>query len=512
MSQDAALGIAVVTVSGVYSVTVTNMATGCSSTTTTTVSSNTVVPTVSITPSSTTLTCQSPLVTLTANGTGALRWNTTETTSTIAVSMAKTYSVTLTDANGCTAVATQIIDSNTTPPIASILTPASSTLTCTTTSISLTATGGGTYYWEDNSTSAVRTVSTAGTYSVTLTGANGCTATISSTVSADQSAPSLSITPSSLTLICSTPSVTLTANGVGTLLWSTTATSSQITVNIAGTYSVTLTAASGCTATTSVTILSDQQAPSVSIMASNTTLTCAITSVTLTATGGGTYRWEDNSTNAIRMVSASGTYSVTVTGANGCSATATTTISSNTVLSIAAGASLPMANVGVVISLTASGATTYQWTAPATASFTTPATSSGVLASLNTAGVQTFTVVATTGACSQSALVSVTALAGPDLSPLISLPDANFAVVDSKGLLIQLQEVNGSVASGNIIITLTVPTGYSVSFDNTLTSFDVSGGSRVMVANSKWHVSNTVSNRQLSLTINGGESVGPTAR
>ena len=199
-------------------------------------------------------------------------------------------------------------------------------------------------------------------------------------------------------------------------------------------------------------------------------------------------------------------YSLTV---NGCSNTSSQTVTVNAAPTLSAGASLPQANVGVTVSLSATGASAYQWTAPTTASFTTPSNTSATSASLTTAGVQTFTVVGTTGACSQSAIVSLTALAGPDLSPLINMPSGNFAPGETKGMLIQLQEVNGGNATGNLLITITVPTGYSISFDNTLTSLNVSGGSSVNVQNPKWQISNTVASQQLSLRLNGGESVGP---
>lgn len=74
------------------------------------------------------------------------------------------------------------------------VTPSTATLTCTNPSVNLTASGGSTgepftYVWDDNSTDAMRSVSSAGTYSVTVTGANGCTALASATVSEDKTPP-----------------------------------------------------------------------------------------------------------------------------------------------------------------------------------------------------------------------------------------------------------------------------------------------------------------------------------
>lgn len=180
---------------------------------------------------------------------------------------------------------------------------------------------------------------------------------------------------------------------------------------------------------------------------------------------------------------------------------------SSCTLPLSAGASLPQANVGVTISLTASGATSYQWYAPSSVSLTSPTNSSAVQAKLTTAGVQTFTVVASNGNCSQSMLVSVTALTGPDLSSILNLPSSSFSAGETKGLLMQVQEVNGATATGNIVVTITVPVGYSVSFDNTLTSFSVSGGSTTSVQNTQWHISSRVTGQSLSIAINGGQSV-----
>ncbi|GAB4032875.1 hypothetical protein GCM10028809_32690 [Spirosoma gilvum] len=386
--------------------------------------------------------------------------------------------------------------------------------------------GSGTSY------TATLTPTTAGLVSVSVSASvaqdaagNGNQA---STVFTIQYLPNATLTgfAATATTVCVGSPVTFTAtvgnvtgsynytltNGSISLTSSTTSTaySQSLTASGSGLQSFTLLVSDNGQSGSAVTPVTINPLPLATILTpASTTLTCSTTSISVTATGGATYQWEDNSTNAIRSLTTANTYSVTVTGSNGCTALATTSIFSNTALSIGAGSSLPQANVGVVVSLTASGATTYQWSVPATTLLTSPATGSAVSVSLTTAGVQTFMVVATTGACSQSALVSVTALAGPDLSATLSLPDANFPAGSSKDLLMQLQEVNGSTARGSIVITLTVPAGYSVSFDNTLSSINVSGGTTnpVAVQNSQWQVSQSVAGQQLSLSLNGGESV-----
>ncbi|WP_293686499.1 Ig-like domain-containing protein, partial [Spirosoma sp. 48-14] len=164
-----------------------------------------------------------------------------------------TYSVTVTNTEtGCFSSTTTTITSNTTSPSVSILPPASSTLTCTTTSISLTATGGGTYHWDNNSTNAIRTVTTGGTYSVTVTGSNGCTATASTEVSQSTTITGFSVTGSGTA--CAGGQVTLTASGCsgGTITWPGGITGAVFSTTISGQYTATCTI-ENCTATASGT-------------------------------------------------------------------------------------------------------------------------------------------------------------------------------------------------------------------------------------------------------------------
>ncbi|GAA4449409.1 hypothetical protein GCM10023189_08760 [Nibrella saemangeumensis] len=224
------------------------------------------------------------------------------------------------------------------------------------------------YRWEDNSTNAVRTVTTAGTYSVTVIAANGCTATASVGITGNATAAQASVAASTTVLSCASPSASLTASGGVSYRWEDNSTNPVRTVTTAGTYSVTVTAANGCTATASVSITGNATAAQASIAASTTALSCATPVVSLTASGGVSYRWEDNSTSATRTVSTSGTYSVTVTAANGCTATASVTVSDDkTTPTAEIMASATTVSAGQSITLTASGGITYQWSTGATA-------------------------------------------------------------------------------------------------------------------------------------------------
>ncbi|MBD2705883.1 VCBS repeat-containing protein [Spirosoma sp. BT702] len=323
-----------VTSAGPYSVTLTGT-NGCTNTASISVSANQAPPSVSInssigTPTGTTLTCANPVASLSAIGTGTYRWSTGDTTPTISVSIADTYSVTLTSTNGCSRTASASVSADQTQPSLT-LSPLSATLTCTTPAVSLSAIGNGTLRWNTGATTSVISATSADTYSVTLTGANGCSRTASSNVSVDQTPPSVSInpsigTPTGATLTCANPGVSLSAVGSGMYHWNTQATTQAISVTSASTCSVTLTGTNGCTSVASILVSEDQTPPSVSIQPASATLSCTTPTVGLSAVGSGTYRWSTGVTTSSISVSVADTYSLTLTGANGCTATASASV------------------------------------------------------------------------------------------------------------------------------------------------------------------------------------------
>ncbi|MEI8113829.1 MAG: hypothetical protein WCI54_09365, partial [Bacteroidia bacterium] len=316
------------------------------------------------------LSCSIPSTTLTASGGGTYSWSTGAISAAITVSSAGTFTVTVTGANGCTASASAETTLNNTLPTASISSNHGLALSCTIPNTTLTASGGVSYLWSTLETTASITVSTAGPFTVTVTGANGCTATASVTTTLDNTPPTASISnDNGLDLSCSIPSTTLTASGGGNYLWSTGATSSTITVTTAGTFSVTVTAANGCTSTASVITTLNNTPPTAAIVnnTGTTILTCATTAISVSATGGGTYSWSDGAsvvgTNANLSITSTGTYTVTVTTANGCSSTASISITQNI--------APPLASISVVgsttfcqgesVTLTSSAGSGYLW-------------------------------------------------------------------------------------------------------------------------------------------------------
>ncbi|GAB3759000.1 hypothetical protein GCM10028817_32920 [Spirosoma pomorum] len=363
------------------------------------------VASVTINPSSATLTCASPTASLTAVGSGSVRWSTGSTEPVISVSSAGIYSVTLTAPNGSTASASASVTADQTAPSLTI-NPSSATLTCASPTASLTTVGTGSVRWSTGSTDPVISVSSAGVYSVTLTSPSGCTTSASANVTAEQTAPTLTINPSSATLTCASPTASLTAVGTGTIRWSTGSTEPVISVSSAGIYSVTLTSPTGCTTSASANVTADQTAPSLSITPSSATLTCANPTASLTAVGTGSVRWSTGSTEPVISVSSAGVYSVTLTSPSGCTTSASASVTADqTVAALSLTNDGPLAcSPGSFVTLTATGAP-----AASTFRFSPGATQLSSANSATVSAAGTYSVTATTpNGCLTTANTTVT--------------------------------------------------------------------------------------------------------
>ena len=389
---------------GTYSLTVTS-ANGCTAVASTTVTSDVASPTVSVSNTGP-LSCTLTSVTLSSTATAGVsyRWNNGATTATTTASTADTYSLTVTSANGCSAVASTTVTSDVASPTVAVSN--NGPLSCTLTSVTLssTATAGVSYRWSTGATTATTNVNQAGTYSLTVTSANGCSAVASTTVTSDVAAPTASI--NSLTLTTAAPTGTLTASASNAAspvyLWSTGATTASISVSAAGPYSVTVTSSNGCSAVASTTVMADMAPPVVTI--NSLTLTCSEPTGTLTASVSNatnpTYLWSTGATTASISVSAAGPYSVTVTGGNGSRSVATTAVISNTATPTVAlnDLTLTCAQPGGTLTASASNATNpmYLWN--------TGATTTSI--NVSVAGPYSVTVTSTNG-CSTVGLVTV---------------------------------------------------------------------------------------------------------
>ncbi|MBU3660613.1 MAG: BspA family leucine-rich repeat surface protein [Flavobacteriales bacterium] len=362
-------------------------------------------------------------------------WSTGETTAAITKSPSSetTYTVTATNASGCSGTASRTItvNGNPVPSIAAIETSGASNddgLICSGASVTLSLPSGQTYAWSTGATTAsiTQTPTSTVTYTVTLTNANGCSGSANKTITVN-SLPTASIavaetsgTPNDGS-ICANVSTTLTASGGTAYAWSTGETTAAITKNPATTttYTVTVTNSNGCSATSSQTLtVVTSPTASISIIegsgtANNDGTICDGFDVDLTASGGVSYLWStgQTSTTITRNPSTTTTYTVTATNASGCTGTASRTInvSPNPVPSISVVETSGTTNndgticTGASATLTASGGTTYSWSVTGT---TASITQSPTITT-------TYTVTARTNGCQGTAQQTITVNALP---------------------------------------------------------------------------------------------------
>jgi PKD repeat protein len=328
------------TIAGNYTVTVTSAA-NCSANATQQVSIR-ALPTATVTSSTPMTFCLGGNVTLNANtGSGfTYQWQNNgasilgATNASYMTNAAGSYRVIVTGGNGCVSTSTAnavVVNALPTP----VLTPSGVVAICQGDSARLQIAGGTSYMWSDNSTGNAIWAKAAGPYVVTVTDANGCVATASKSLTIN-ALPTATITAGGLTSICPDDMVTLSANvGTGFMYqWRRNAstisgaTNRSFTAVTAGAYSVSVTDANGCKATSAETTVTVFSKPTVSFTSSLQAGTGSVMNFTNTSSAG-TVRWYFgdalNSTstqaNPTFWYKANGTYSVrlVVTNANGCS-------------------------------------------------------------------------------------------------------------------------------------------------------------------------------------------------
>ena len=322
-----------ISAAGIYSVTVTN-ANNCSASGTITITEN-AVPVVNL--GTVTSYCAGSTMTLDAGNAGATYlWSDGSTSQTLNVSAAGAYSVTVTNANNCSASGTITITENALPVVN--LGADDSYCAGTTFSTILDAQNiGASYLWNDNSTNQTLTATTAGTYSVVVTTANGCVA--KDTVIVNENAlPVVNLGNDFSYCIGTTLSTMLDAKNAGSsYLWSDNSTNQTLTVTTDGIYSVIVTDVNNCVGKDTVVVTEDVI---LIVNLGNDISYCegSAFSTTLDAQyAGATYLWNDNSTNQTLAVTSAGTYSVVITDMNNCIGKDTIVVTEN---------ALPVVNLG----------------------------------------------------------------------------------------------------------------------------------------------------------------------
>ncbi len=292
--------------------------------------------------------------------------------------MAGSYSVTITDLNGCTATITVPVSQPESVLSASYIVTNVACNSGNTGAINITPSGGTapyTFNWGGGVTTEDRAGLTAGSYSVTITDLNGCTATI--TVAVSQPASALSASFIVTNVACNggnNGAINLTPSGGTapyTFNWGGGVTTEDRTGLTAGNYSVTITDANGCNGVVNATVTQPASALGGTTVISNVACNGGNNgAINLTPSGGTgpyTYNWGGGITTEDRTGLTAGSYSVTITDANNCTATITVPVSQP---ASALSASFVVNNVACnggntgAINLTPSGGTapyTFNW-------------------------------------------------------------------------------------------------------------------------------------------------------
>jgi len=256
------------------------------------------------------------------------------------------YTLTVTDANSCTAIFdTTLVD----PPVLSFIFDSLRNVSCNGVNdgflrvLASGGTGAYSYNWSNSETTAANDNLLAGTYRVTVSDVNGCSAIDSATVTEP---PALNVTASSTDASCfgdSDGSAQSTPSGGTppyTFSWNPGGQSTQNISNIpAGTYTITVTDQNGCTANTT-TIVNEPLAITINITGSDLNCNGDNSGVALANVLGGnpgySFQWNDPANQTTNPASslAAGTYRVTVTDVTGCTAIDSVTLTEPPPLSV----------------------------------------------------------------------------------------------------------------------------------------------------------------------------------
>lgn len=377
------IAMPVIDAPGVYTLTVTNTDNGCVATDSVEIFNDASTPTANA-GTAATLTCALLQTMLngaastganftyawTASGGGHILQNPDSLTP--VVDAAGDYTLVVTNtSNGCTQSSTVSVPQDITPP--QVEAGADATLTCAVTSLSLSGSSSGgaaAYTWQttdghlvSGASGLTPVVDQTGAYTLTATlGANGCSASDSVLVHIDTLAPAFSIQPP-LLLTCNTLNTPLSGAvqqpGAGnyTAVWSTGTGHFSAAQNMLATsadqpgdYTLTIqNSGNGCSQSQQVAVSQDITPPAAMVLPGGQ-ITCAVQTLLLDASGsasgnGYAYQWTaanngnivSGGTTLMPLVSSAGSYTLQVSNTStGCTATASTTVSSNTTPPVAA--------------------------------------------------------------------------------------------------------------------------------------------------------------------------------
>ncbi len=376
---------------------------------------------------------------------------------------AGTYTLKVTAATGCTAMATVTVGVLTPTVAASNTGPY-----CAGAAVSLSATAATSYTWSGPNAFASNAQQpsipnaqpvASGNYTV-IASVGSCTASATTSVTVNALPVPL---PANTGPYCPGQTIQLSTNAMSSYTWAgpnsyasnvQNPTIANAQPTLSGNYTVTVTNANGCINTQTTNVLVN---PTPGILAGSNSPVCIGTSINLTSAAASTYTWSgpngffsnaQNPTIANAQLVAAGNYTLIITAATGCTAMTTVSVA---VLNPTVGASNGgVVCAGAVVTLSATSATSYTWSGPAAfssnAQFPT-------LPNAQPVSTGNYTVIATIGSCTAQATTAVV------VNPL-PVPTPSNTGAYCPGQTIQLQ-VNASTS-----YTWNGPNSFSSNFQN----------------------------------------------
>lgn len=292
-----------------------------------------------------------------------------------------------------------------------------------------------------------------------------------------------------ITMCESNPTTISGSNGFVNYAWSgpETQVSQTITPNFSGQYVLSALDGTGCVSTDTI-IVTIVSIPTETIISSEGNPICSGTGTTLSLPNSySTYNWTGGVTTPTFFAAGPGTYDVTYTDDNGCSGSSSITLTEAQFTLTGSESSLC---TGGAVTLTAAGGTSYVWS--------TGETGSSIV--VNPSSTTLYSVVISSGSCSQTLSTTVEAgdqqvsslpdtiyvgagdaqyVAGPDgfqsyvWSPTdqINNPNASgvtFIGTTSQTLVVEATHADGCVITDSvvmIVVELTIPNGFSPNSD-----------------------------------------------
>jgi hypothetical protein len=416
------------------------------------------------------------------------------------------YDVTVTDFNGCTALAEVIIDDNTISPTAIATTDG--LIDCLNTTTTLNGDGsteGGniTYQWSgpgivNGGNTLNPTVDMPGSYTLVVTdNDNGCTEEDITTVIQDEQLPTAAI-QSPPVINCENPIISIngsgsSTNGNFTYEWSTPngnivngGTTLFPEVDLEGTYILIVTNEdNGCTEDEMVTISADLSDPDAEAGPAQL-LSCTASTVTLDGSGSTTgtnfsYNWITNNGTIVSggntltpEVSEAGTYNIVVTNnTNGCTALDSVLVNLNSDVPVADAGDdqtldCDISNIVLDASNSSSGGTvSFEWTTTG-GNFVTGQNT--LTPEIDAPGTYVLTVSDSANGCTA---VSTVIVDQNTLNPTVSIAPPEEINCDFPTIII---DGSSSSSNGNFVYTWTTSDGNILNGQNTLTPEVDAGG------------------------------------